>query len=348
VKKDVIVLGGGIIGLSVAYFLAKRNFSIILIERKDGVALESSFGNAGGLWPSLLDGFLKELGKRSLELFDKMVKEDKLNFEYKRNGVMEVALSYEELEEMGKRKDAHLLTTKEVLDMEPNLSKDIKGALYHKEDAQGNCYLLAKELEKRILDMGNEIRLKEEVVGIKLKGREVKGVSTNKEDYYSDWVVNCCGAWANEVNEKLGFKLPIRPAKGIMVTFEAGRLLNTSVVGSKIGLVQNPNLRAGGTVEFVGYDKSIKEETVKFILEEASKILPKVKELKIVNKWAGLRPYVDDGLPIIGFLSSNFLIATGHFKNGFLLSPITGKMVSDMIEFGKTIEELSPKRFFKN
>ncbi|GBC74998.1 Hydrogen cyanide synthase subunit HcnC [archaeon HR06] len=148
----------------------------------------------------------------------------------------------------------------------------------------------------------------------------------------------------------MGFKLPLRPAKGIMVTFESNKLLNTSVVSSKIGLVQNPNLRAGGTVEFVGYDKSIKEETVKFIVEEASKLLPKVKELKIVEKWAGLRPYVDDGLPIIGALPnfSNFLIATGHFKNGFLLSPITGKIISDMIEFGKSIEELSPKRFFKN
>ncbi|MEM4311769.1 MAG: FAD-dependent oxidoreductase [Nitrososphaerales archaeon] len=257
-KKDVNIMGAGIIGLSIAYFLSKRSFSSLLIERNEGVALESSFGNGGGLWPTLLEtNTLIDLGEASLQLFDMLAYHDKLNFEYRRNGVMEIALNYEELkllEQDYERKKANfyveLLSPKEALDLEPNLSKEVKGSLYHVRGAHGNCYLLAKEFEGRILDSGSEIRLREKVVGLSKEGNKIKKVLTEKGEDEADWFINSCGAWSKELAEKVRFNLPVKPAKGIMITFEkTNKLLNSGIVSSKIGIVQTlkGNLRAGGT-----------------------------------------------------------------------------------------------------
>ncbi|MFN3476527.1 MAG: NAD(P)/FAD-dependent oxidoreductase, partial [Candidatus Methylomirabilales bacterium] len=166
-------------------------------------------------------------------------------------------------------------------------------------------------------------------------------------------VVLCAGPWSGELGALLGRPIPVGPAKGQLIASELPSLPLHHVVYTKEGYLV-PRLRgeliAGSTVEFVGFDKRVTFAGLKKLVELTLDLLPGLKEQPFARAWAGLRPYAPDALPIIGPIPGleGVFVATGHFRNGILLGPITGRLIRELIlgeALSLPLEAFSPTRF---
>jgi glycine/D-amino acid oxidase-like deaminating enzyme len=173
------------------------------------------------------------------------------------------------------------------------------------------------------------------------------GVSTLSAEHF----VLAAGCWSSELVAPLGIKLSMEPCHGQMMEFEAGEDLPCVVRAGHHYLVPRAGRRvlAGTTAEYIGFDKAVTGEGLRSILEGVARIAPFVKDLKFRRAWSGLRPDTADHLPLLGRGEiSNLYFATGHFRNGILLAPITAQVVADLVLKGSTsrlIEAYRPTRF---
>ncbi len=163
--------------------------------------------------------------------------------------------------------------------------------------------------------------------------------------------VLAAGCWSSELVAPLGITLRMEPCHGQMMEFDAAEDLPCVVRAGHHYLVPRAARRilAGTTAEYIGFDKAVTGEGLRSILEGVARIAPFVKDLKFRRAWSGLRPDTADHLPILGCGEiSNLYFATGHFRNGILLAPITGEVISDLVLKGSTsrsIEAYRPTRF---
>ena len=163
--------------------------------------------------------------------------------------------------------------------------------------------------------------------------------------------VLAAGCWSGELAEQLGVKAPLVPCRGQMLDFEAGREVPLIVRAGIHYLVPRPEQRVlvGTTAEYVGQDKAVTGEGLRSILEGAMRWAPLVGDLRFRRAWAGLRPDTADHLPILGYGEiDNLVFATGHFRNGILLAPVTAEVIAGLILKGSVsqpMEIYSPRRF---
>jgi glycine oxidase len=177
----------------------------------------------------------------------------------------------------------------------------------------------------------------------------VMGVRTRHETVSAGTVILCAGAWMQEFQRAAGIPLPIVPAKGQMVV---ARLeppaLRHVVYGTAAYAIPRPSGEhiIGSTVEFVGFDRQVTVEGMTGILQAITRLVPAIHEAAMVASWACLRPAAPDGLPLLGRAPSRpgLVIATGHFRNGILLAPITGKIIAELIVDGEPSISLEPFR----
>jgi glycine oxidase len=159
------------------------------------------------------------------------------------------------------------------------------------------------------------------------------GVATTKTSYSAAKVVNCAGAWAGTIAPH---EFPTRPVKGQMVCFVMARrdLLQHVVRSPEIYLIPRSDgrLLAGATVEEAGFDKCTVPDTIQSLERAATRMLPELKEARILEAWAGLRPGTPDALPILGSTPTpGYFVATGHFRDGILLAPITARVMAQIV-----------------
>jgi glycine/D-amino acid oxidase-like deaminating enzyme len=169
-------------------------------------------------------------------------------------------------------------------------------------------------------------------------------VTTDKTSYSTGKVVNCAGAWAGEVGP---FPIPTRPVKGQMVCFAmpSRDLLRHVVRSPEIYLIPRSDgrLLAGATVEEAGFDKRTVPETIQNLRRAAIAMLPSLANARVLEDWAGLRPGTPDNLPILGATSvPGYFVATGHFRDGILLTPVTASAMAQLIATGKSEYDLGP------
>jgi glycine oxidase len=347
---DAIIIGGGIIGVSLALELRRNGSQVLIVDRSEP-GREASHAGAGMLAARDPETpvALRELALASARLYPEFVAEleveSGLRIDFRRKGTIYFGDASKETQKC--------LSESELRVLEPALEYSEASAILLEEDSVDPRDIMAAALAiaKRL---GIEIAKGLPVVELQLAGDRVTGVRTTRTNFTAPIVVNCCGAWAGEIGP---LRIPTRPVKGQLLSvvfphYGPEKLLIQHVIRTDaVYLVPRSDGRIliGATVEEAGFDKRVDLETIKRLHQLAALLVPQIGEARIHENWAGLRPGSPDGLPIMGTTSiEGYFAATGHYRNGILLAPATALAMSRVIrgvdpEFD--LSAFSPSRF---
>ncbi len=377
---SVAVVGGGVIGASIAFHLSKEGAAVTLIEQGD--LASGSSGACDGLvfMQSKKPGVHLSLGLKSLALYKTLKEQLPIDIEFRQTGglvIIETKAQYQAMEKYVKAQkqiglDVCLLDREQTLEKEPFLSPGITGAAFSPLDAQVNPIRLTLSLVLGAKQLGATILTQTRVTGFCRKHSTVTGVETNKGPVYADVTVNACGALAGRTGELAGVSMPVTPRRGQIVVTRADRrvlnhcLLSASYIAAKFdpalaasagqGIsmeqTENGNLLLGSTREFAGFDKTTTMDGMKKILRQTAALVPVLGQFQVIRTFAGLRPYTPDGLPILGPVRglNNFYMAAGHEGDGIALAPVTGHLMARMIlgrDLDVDLSAFSPGRFME-
>ncbi len=347
-SPDVVVVGGGLVGTAIALRLAGEGLEVTLLERGE-IGREASWAAGGILTPVHLAAYpapLAELCAASARLYPALIDEIRrstsIDPEYRVSGFLIVERDDEEAGhartlEAWKREHGQpveRLTREEARERQPGLPDTVRGAILLPDIAQVRNNRLAAALAEMAQKRGAEIRKNAPATGfLRVPGR-VTGVKTPHGDVFARTVVLAAGAWSGEVLAPLGIALPVTPIKGqiLLAQGEPG-LLGPILEGGDTYLVPRADgkILIGSTLEDAGFDKSVTLEGAGGLAARAAALFPPAAKLPLVASWAGLRPSTPDRLPYIGPTPmEGLLVATGHFRNGILLAPITAQLVSEI------------------
>ncbi|MGQ0507628.1 MAG: glycine oxidase ThiO [Myxococcaceae bacterium] len=360
--QDVIVIGGGIMGCAVSFRLAQRGLSVTVLERSIPGA-EASSAAAGMLAPQMeakSPGPLLDLCLRSRALFGALADELKeltgIDVGYVRSGILDVALEENALHGLeaavawqrahGLR--AELLSTDAARELEPQLSPRAAGAAYFPDDHQVDNRLLVRALSMAAAKVGGR-RQTGLVRGLRTQGDTASGVDLDGSALEAPSVVLAAGSWSSLVPGTRVEPSVVRPARGQMLQFQTRLPLLTRILASNRGYLvprADGRLIAGSTLEHVGFEKQVTGDGLAKILSMALELCPALAQAPVDSFWAGLRPYTEDHLPLLGEGPLRGLyLATGHFRNGILLAPITAKLTAELVAGEKPTVNLQPFRF---
>jgi glycine oxidase len=356
-KKHVIVAGGGLIGCSIAWRLAVRGASVTVIEsaRPGGAA---SWAAAGMLAPLVEAEHqpLRTLAVRSIADFPRFVQAlhaaSGVDAELQLSGKLDVAFSDAELNTLRSRYGKVLpagvtqIGMSEARALEPQLSTDACGVLHADGDGSVDPRKLARAAWLAAANEGVEFRAGSSVreVVCSRSGFEAVHLSTG-ERIRGDAVVVAGGAWSSSIRG-LPLALPVFPVRGQLVVLErVPRILNRIIMTTDCYIVPRTDGRVliGSTMERVGFDPRTTASGIATLLNAALRAVPALGDATIVDSWAGLRPGTADDLPILGGdpRAAGVFYATGHFKNGILLAPITADIISALVMGERSIMDIS-------
>ncbi len=385
-NKDVIIVGGGIMGCSIAWQLSKKGQKVLVIERKDMAS--GAAGATDGVvgYHTKKPGKQMDLAVKSIDMFATLSKElgSEVEFEKNAGGMQPVEnevewkMLNEIVEEQRKSGvDIQMISADEARKIEPQLSEDIYGALYSPTGGKVNPLKLTMAFANAAKKLGAEILIDTEVTDFIIEEKIVKGVRTTKGEFYAPKVVNAAGAWAGKVAELAGLYMPIKPRKGqLAVTEPIGPFMRATLqcarynvikfkpemikeeailrVGASLSIEQTEEggLIIGGTREFVEYEEENTFEAIEMMMRRVIRFFPSLKDVSVIRYFAGFRPYTPDGMPLLGKVEGldGFYMAAGHEGDGIALSPITGLLMSELIIDGESSFDLtsfSPNRFGK-
>lgn len=345
------MIGGGIIGLSLSLELRKQGARVLVIDK--GEPGKEASSAAGGM---LVDHSaetspaLQPLAAASARMYPEFADELKLvsgiSVDLRDQGTIVFPLP-EQSPEQSELALSNPLPAP-LTELEPEIA-DNRPAFYLKERSVDPRALIAAVLsaaKKRGVDISSA----DPVTDINIADGRACGVSTTKTRFLAGTVVNCAGAWSGQIGP---YAFPTRPVKGQMLCFvsPAQGLLKHVIRSPEIYLIPRSDGRilAGATVEEAGFNKRTDVTTIQRLHRAALALMPALKNARILEDWAGLRPGTPDALPILGTTAaSGYYVATGHFRDGILLAPITARLMAQVIS-GKNpehnLDAFSPKRF---
>jgi glycine oxidase len=349
---DVIIIGGGIIGLSLAIELRKLGTSVLVVERGEpGREASHAAGgmlvDCGAETPSALQPLATASARMYPEFAHELEVESQTKVDLRDHG----AIVFSPTEDMTQRPGCTLesLLPAPLGDLEPALTDARRPAFLLKERSVDPRALTAAALStaKR---RGVDISSGEEVNAVSIADGKVCGVVTKKTLFSGVKVVNCAGAWSGQVAPHV---FPTRPVKGQMLCLisPSRGLLQHVIRAPEVYLIPRSDGRilVGTTVEDAGFDKRTDVVTIQRLYRAAIALIPDLRDAKILEDWAGLRPGTPDALPILGETSTRgYYVATGHFRDGILLAPVTARLMGQVIQ-GKSsdfdLTAFSPSRF---
>jgi len=370
-SNDVVIIGGGIIGSSIALRLAQAKLKVCVLDRGEPGA-EASSAAAGMLAPYgekvEPDSFL-EFCRESHAMYPDFVAEvEELagsRVGHSRDGTLMLALNDEEDAELravehrqAERGLAHeRLTGEEARKRLPALAPGARRALFIPQDHWVDNQLLTAAVisaarKKGVTFVSQSPARKFNLAGHRVKSVEVsEGTDGNGGTFSADVFILAAGCWSGELVRPLGIALPMKPCRGQMMEFESGGIFPWVVRAGKHYIVPRSDGRVvfGTTAEYAGFEKAVTGDGLRSILAGAARIVPSVGDFKFRRAWAGLRPDTADHLPILGSGDcDNLIFATGHFRNGILLAPVTAQLISELVLNGSTSTSIAayrPSRF---
>jgi len=351
-SADVVIVGGGVIGLTIARALALRGMRDVCLVERGGLGTEASFAAAGMLLPQVeadaKDEFFS-LACQSRDLYAGFAaalrEETGIDVELDTTGTLYLALTEHDQEEIQKRYEwqtraglpVELLSAAEARELEPCISESTRAALRFPKDIQVENRRLLSALANSVKNLGVDIATQTSVDALILEGNRVQGVQTSRGAVSCATAVIAAGSWSSFIKTSHKSPIPtIEPVRGQMVCLEARPQLTRHVIYSPRGYIvprQDGRLLAGSTSEHAGFAKCVTAGGISTILRNALDISPAISDLPVVDTWAGLRPRAADGLPVLGPCDEidGLFYATGHYRNGILLAPLTGELISKAI-----------------
>lgn len=363
---DVIVIGGGLMGCSVAYRLAKDGARVLVLERSIPGA-EASSAAAGILGPtveSFADALALQLGRRSRELHAELADElDELfgiDVGFRRCGVVQIAFTEKELAELDGQAsslEAHRVrcdrwTRDDLRHEEPAANPKALGALSVAEDAQVEPKKLLSAVAVAAEREGATFRSGSTVRAVNVAGGRVRSVQLGDEEIEAERVVVAAGSWTTLIPGLPLDSKTIYPVRGQMIATQSRPPIFRRVVFGAGGyIVTRPDGRVlcGSTTERVGFERGTTFGGMADVIEKATRIAPALRSAPIEEHWSSFRPGTPDGLPLVGETRTHGLfVASGHYRNGILLAPLTAELISDAMAGkppSREAEALSPRRF---
>jgi len=365
--SDIIVVGAGIVGCAIAYELASRGVSVEIVDERP-VGMGATQASAGVLAPYIeaREGSpLLDLTVRSLDLFDEFIQrvteESGLTVSYRRSGTLDVAVNDTELHELRETAGmldrrgvpALMLDAQAVRDEEPQLADGAIAGLLIESHGFVAALDLTRALTSAARRRGAQLIERSRVRSIMAREGEMI-VDTNRGSLTCGAVVLCAGSWSGDISvEGLTATVPVRPIRGQLLHLGwSGTPLRRITWSGRCYLVpwEDGTLLVGATVEDAGFDERVTVAGVQGLLEAACAVVPRARTAGFMSARVGLRPATADDLPVIGpsAVVPNLMYATGHYRNGVLLAPLTAKLVADaMIDnrMDPLLELVKPSRF---
>jgi glycine oxidase len=343
---DTIIVGGGIIGLSLAIELHKRGAKVLVVERGEPGREASSA--AGGMLvdcPLETHPAMQALATASARMYPEFAyeleAESGIKVDLRDHGT--IVFSAERLLHEQRECTAENLPPSRLAELEPALAAPNDPAFYLKERSVDPRALTAAAI-KAAKNRGIDFSSGDLVTAVNVSDGRAIGVTTTKTSFLASKVVNCAGAWSGQIGPHV---FPTRPVKGEMLclAMQPRDLLKHVIRSPNVYLIPRSDgrLLAGATVEEAGFDKRTDVAAIQRLHRAAVALVPGLRNAKILDDWAGLRPGTPDALPILGATATpGYYVATGHFRDGILFAPITAKIMADVIGGIESEYDLTP------
>lgn len=381
---DVLIIGGGIIGASIAYYTAKTGLSVALMESNTVASGTSSKCDGNVLLIDKEPGFDSRMAIKSQALIKQLSSELEMEFEFRHPGSIFLCANEDEIEqgynwvdyhnkENGEDKFFKKLTKEDLKNDSKYFSDHLVGGIECTNDSTINPYMLAFSLINQAKKYDFSLFEMTPVTDIqRIQGDGFKVMSYEKV-FKANKVINAAGIYSPHVGKTLDIEVPVVPRKGhilvssraelmgarkiqefgyLMTKFGKERQASKEMNDYGVALVheatQSQNFLIGSSREFVGYNTNVNHKVIRLIAERAIEYFPAMKDMSFIRSYAGLRPWTPDNLPIISDTAvPGFYIAAGHEGDGIGLSAITGLWVSQMMTdtLKEDISPLSINRF---
>jgi glycine/D-amino acid oxidase-like deaminating enzyme len=350
-------VGAGIAGVSATYFLARRQVSVMLVDR-GGPGAEASGGNAGMIGESGGDpATTMQLQQGSAALYDELARDTGDDFELVMKGRLRLALtedearSFESLVQRSQRTGVagHMLYGADIQRHEPALSDRVLAAAWFPGDGMLHPVKATNAFCRAAAAQGAVVIESVRVTGLPTTNGRVTGVTTDLGEIRASEVILAAGAWTPALAATAGVHVPVFPGKGHMLATEplppvTSRVLRAEKLGTR--QLANGEMLIGSEVEMVGYDKSVNPGTIDQYLRFMQDLVPALAGARVARSWGCLRPMSIDQLPIIGPAPdvAGLHLITGHGRSGMGLAPASAKALVDTMLTGSSDLDLSPYR----
>jgi len=346
--SDILIIGGGIIGMLTARELSLAGMTVTIVEQSQA-GHESSWAGGGiisPLYPWRYSDSVSALAKWGQafypQLIDEINSETGLDAELTKSGLLilgydeqDVALEWTRAWQV----NLQLIEDKEIFELEPNLSPEIiknQKAIWMPGVSQVRNPRLVKTLRKYIEQQGVKFKEQSKVIDFVINNNKVSGVKTLEGEILADQVIVAGGAWTANLLEKTNISLNIEPVKGQMILFKTRANAIKRIVLSEDRYIiprRDGRVLVGSTLEYTGFDKSTSDKARQDLYQEALRLIPELEKSEIEHQWAGLRPSSPNGVPYICEHPEikGLYINSGHFRNGVVLGPASARLMADIV-----------------
>ncbi|HEX5530967.1 MAG TPA: glycine oxidase ThiO [Methylomirabilota bacterium] len=360
-RPGVLVVGGGIIGCAAALELARRGCRVTLLERgtPGGEASSAAAGLLAPFGDSPEPDPFHRLAIESWRLYPRVVAELRaltgIDVEHVTAGTLHPIATPGDLEDARARcgwplaaeLGIEVVEGAELAALEPALAKDVTAARLVRGEQWVNNQRLVTAYALAAAARGVTVRTGVEVGRILVERGRARGVLADGEPLTADAVLLAAGAWTAALAPGLGGPLPVGPVRGQMLAVSnVPVLISHAIHGDDIYLVPRPSgeLLVGATVERAGFERAVTPDGLGGLIAQAVALVPEIGRRPITRSWCGFRPAAPDGLPVLGPWPdvAGLFVATGHYRNGILLAPVTAAVMADCIVDGKTPDSITP------
>lgn len=364
-KAEVVIIGGGVIGTSIAYHLARKGCrDVILLEREMFLGSGSTGYCAGGIRQQFSTEINIRLCMESLRQFERFKDELGSEIDFVQNGYLFITADQKNWEIFNRNvdlqrriglKEVRLVTPEEIREIVPQVkTDDLIGGTFCPTDGYADPHLVVHAYSKRAKEMGVRIYLQREVKGIHVVGNEVKRVITSTGDIETNLVINAAGPYASIVGKMAGLEIPVKPYRRqifitapfseigesfpMLVDFDTGIYMRRESGGVLMGMADED--------EPSSFNTNVDWNFMVEVAEKAIDRVPILEKAQIIRGWAGLYETTPDHHAILGEVPEvrGFICCNGFSGHGFMQAPAAGKLIAEFIVDKSTSIDISPLR----